>query len=420
MTDQQQGAGIALQGRFEQLQRLDVEVVGRFVEHQQVGARGEQACQQQPVALAAREHPDRRPRALRRKEEVAQVGHDVLGPLAAADPLRPGADRLGQCLVTIELGTQLIEVGHRESGAEPHAAGIRGKLARDQADERRLARPVRAHEAQPVAAHDGQVEGADDEALTERLADALEFRHQPAGALAGVEHQVHVAGPLAASGALAPEFLETPHPALVARAARLHALADPGLLLRPVPVELAPCRRLGRQLLALADLVGGEVARIRRKQAAVEFHDARCHAVEERAIVRDDDRRRPLQEQLLQQHDAVDVEVVGRLVEQQQRRLERERQGKRRALGLSARRAGGGGAGVDGEAMQVLGQARAQPPALALVGEVVDAAPCTETLLEGGRRRHHRFLLDADRPQAIAPDEFAAVEHAAAGDDGQQ
>jgi hypothetical protein len=60
VAHQQQRAGIALQRVFEQLQRFDVEIVGRLVEHQQVGRPREQPRQQQTVALAAREARHRR------------------------------------------------------------------------------------------------------------------------------------------------------------------------------------------------------------------------------------------------------------------------------------------------------------------------------------------------------------------------
>jgi hypothetical protein len=42
------------------------------------------------------------------------------------------------------------------------------------------------------------------------------------------------------------------------------------------------------------------------------------------------------EQQFLEQRDAVDVEVVGRFVEQQQLRLQREREGQRGALALAA------------------------------------------------------------------------------------
>ena len=77
MADEQQRARPLGQLRFEQLERLDVEVVGRLVEHQHVGRPREQPRQQQAVALAAGQRLHRRARALGREEEVLQVADDV-------------------------------------------------------------------------------------------------------------------------------------------------------------------------------------------------------------------------------------------------------------------------------------------------------------------------------------------------------
>ena len=52
-----------------QLERLDVEIVGRLVEHQDVGGLRQQPREQQPVALAARQRLHRRSRALGRETE---------------------------------------------------------------------------------------------------------------------------------------------------------------------------------------------------------------------------------------------------------------------------------------------------------------------------------------------------------------
>ena len=56
----------------------------------------------------------------------------------------------------------------------------------------------------------------------------------------------------------------------------------------------------GGELLALARLVGGEVAGIAAQQAAIELDDARDDAIEKGAVVGDDDRRRALEQQLLE------------------------------------------------------------------------------------------------------------------------
>ena len=53
VADEQERARPVDQHRLEQLERLDVEIVGRLVEHQHVRRPREQPRQQQPVALAA-------------------------------------------------------------------------------------------------------------------------------------------------------------------------------------------------------------------------------------------------------------------------------------------------------------------------------------------------------------------------------
>ena len=53
MADEQECPRPLDQFRFEQLQRLEIEIVGRFVEDEQVGGPREQSREQQAVALAA-------------------------------------------------------------------------------------------------------------------------------------------------------------------------------------------------------------------------------------------------------------------------------------------------------------------------------------------------------------------------------
>ena len=76
-----------------------------------------------------------------------------------------------------------------------------------------------------------------------------------------------------------------------------------------------------------------KVARVGAQFAAIEFDDARRNAVQECAIVRDDDGGRAVEQQALELRDAGDVEVVRRLVEQQQ--LGFESQGQRERCPLS-------------------------------------------------------------------------------------
>ncbi|MNU03597.1 hypothetical protein D3C72_2476830 [compost metagenome] len=52
MTDEKHRAVVLLQQLFQQIKRVDIEVVGRLVQHQDIGRACKQPGQQQAVALA--------------------------------------------------------------------------------------------------------------------------------------------------------------------------------------------------------------------------------------------------------------------------------------------------------------------------------------------------------------------------------
>src|SRR5688572_27720152 len=198
--------------------------------------------------------------------------------------------------------------------------------------------------------------------------------------------------------ALLAQALQAPHAALVARGARRHALADPGLLLGPELVELAVGDRLVDEGFFLRFLVRGKPAGKRVQLAAVELEDARGDAVEEGAVVGDDDRGL-LQQQVFQHQDAVDVEVVGRLVEQQQVGLEGEGPRQRGALALAARHALRRAVGVEAEAVE----------------EFLQLVPLDGRIVHG-----QRFLLHQHDVRALGQPHFAFVERNPAGDGGEE
>ncbi len=185
-------------------------------------------------------------------------------------------------------------------------------------------------------------------------------------------------------------------------------------------VELAVGHRFRRQLGGLAGFVGGEVAGVRAQQAAIELDDAGGHAIEEGPVVGDHDRRRLLRDQLLDQRDAVEVEVIGRFVEEQEVRREGQRQGQRRALLLATGRRLRRGCLVETEAMQEFDQPRFRSPALALVGDAVEPAPDGQALAQRGGARQLRLLLDQHDGKPVAPLDLPVVERRLTGDDLEQ
>ena len=71
MGNEEEGAGERVECGFEGFSALEVEVVRRLVEQQQVRARGDDERQRQPAPLAAREHGDRSLVHLPAREEKA-------------------------------------------------------------------------------------------------------------------------------------------------------------------------------------------------------------------------------------------------------------------------------------------------------------------------------------------------------------
>jgi hypothetical protein len=257
-------------------------------------------------------------------------------------------------------------------------------------------------------------------ASAERLADVRELRDEPSRTLAGVDRELHIAKPRPALASLPAQRFEPAHAALVARAARLDSLADPRFFLRPELVELAIGGRLGGKLARLARLIRGEIAGIGAQQAAIELDDAGRHAIEECAVMRDHDRRARLGDQLLHQRDAVEVEVVGRLVEEQEVRCQRQREGQRRALLLPARCGLRGGCLVEPEAMQVFDEPRLRAPAVALVLNRFELAANREALAQRRGAGQLRLLFDQHDRESVARLHLPVVELTLARDDLQQ
>jgi len=87
VAHQQQCSLVLLQPLLEQLQGFDVEVIGRFIQDDEVCGLCKQAGEQETVALAAGEHPDGRLRALRREKELLEVADDVFALAAELHPV---------------------------------------------------------------------------------------------------------------------------------------------------------------------------------------------------------------------------------------------------------------------------------------------------------------------------------------------
>jgi hypothetical protein len=119
VADQQHRARKSGDQFLQQVERFHVEIVGRFVEDQQVGGPRKRAGEDQPRFLAAGQFAHRRARLFRTEQEVLHVGDDVL--LLAIDDRATGrARRSGNvpAFVGIERVAALVDHCHVEIGAE--------------------------------------------------------------------------------------------------------------------------------------------------------------------------------------------------------------------------------------------------------------------------------------------------------------
>ena len=129
---------------------------------------------------------------------------------------------------------------------------------------------------------------------------------------------------------------------------------------------------------------------------------------------------RPVEQQLLEALDAVDVEVVGRLVQQQQARFERKGAGERRALALPAGQPRGARGALEAQPVQVLHEPGVDAPADAVVVDGIQRGPHRQRFAQGRRRGQFRLLPDRDDSQAAGFLQDAVVERDTARDDFQQ
>ena len=339
MADQDQGAVIGLEQLFQLVERIHVEVVGRFVEDQHVGGLGEGAGQQQAVALAARQGRDRLAQLALLEQEVLGVGGDVFGDAADQHAVAAaGGQGVPQGHVAAQARPRLVEIDGFEVGPQFDRALVGRELAEQDLDQGGLARPVGADDGQPVAADDAGGEGFDHRAVAEGLGDPLQVRDQLAGGSTGVDTEIELARDiLEPFAAIGPQGVQGARATFVAGAARSdRTIEGLGLALDCLRQSL---QRLGLFLLDLGRpfVEGGETLAEGADAAAFQPVAGLGDAVEEGAVVADDQDGEPGLDQLfLQQFDGEDVEVVGRLVEQQQIGLFSEGLGEGGAADLTA------------------------------------------------------------------------------------
>ena len=151
VADDHGAAGEIEQRLFERAQRVDVEVVGRLVEQQQVGAALEHLGQMDAVALAARQHADLLLLVGALEVEGAAIGARIDLALAEIEDVVAAGDFLPHGLLVVQRVARLVDIAELHRLADLDRAGVGLVLTGDHAEQRRLAGAVRADDADDAA-----------------------------------------------------------------------------------------------------------------------------------------------------------------------------------------------------------------------------------------------------------------------------
>ena len=249
-------------------------------------------------------------------------------------------------------------------------AAVRGQLAQDHLQQRGLARAIGADQTHLVAAQDGAAEIAHHGAAAEGLGDVFQLGHDLAAAIALGDIQLDATDHLTAGCSGAAQLVQALDAGHRAGTTGFHALADPDFFLRQQFVELGVGDGFVGQLLGLEPLVGREVARVGAQLTPIELDDAGTDVVQERSVVRDQhDGALECHQQLFQPGDRVQVQVVGRLVQEEHVGAGHQRTRQRHPLLGAARQAVNRQARIQAQALQGLVHPLFPVPAIARFDE---------------------------------------------------
>ena len=337
MADQHDGALELVEGNAERLAGREVEVVGRFVEQQQVGALPDDHAQHQPRLFAAAHGPHRLLDHVAAEIEGAEEGAQILlapGHLAAAAGCNGFLGQPDHVLQRRIARAQHVEFLLREvADVQPLAFGDfaadRRQRAGDGLHQRRLALAVGTEDADALAGLHRAVDVAHDHGGAGTIRRFFRWRVTDGG----IDHRQHRVGQVDGLLELEAELgigqyrrdllhaLQRLDPAL-----RLLGLAglgleavDEGLQVGDLVCLFGHGRLLQQHLLGAHVFKGAVVAAVADHLGVVDVQRHLRNGVEEFAVVADHDQRAGIAlEPGFKPDQRIEVEVVGGFVEQQQ------------------------------------------------------------------------------------------------------
>uniref|UniRef100_A0A0N4ZXP3 LigA n=1 Tax=Parastrongyloides trichosuri TaxID=131310 RepID=A0A0N4ZXP3_PARTI len=151
VADDHGAAGELFQSLFEVLQGFDVQVVGRFVEQDQVAAGGQGLGQVDAVTLAARQLADLLLLVAALEVERTHIGARVDLALADREDVGAAGDGLPDGVVRLQVVARLIDVGQLDRFADLDRAAVGRFLTGDHLEQGRFTGTVRTNNTNDTA-----------------------------------------------------------------------------------------------------------------------------------------------------------------------------------------------------------------------------------------------------------------------------
>ena len=430
MRDQHKRALELQQRLFQDLERGDVEIVGRLVEHQHVRRLQHQPRDQYAGALAAAQALDWLVELVACEQELRGVARYMHDAVLIDHRIRVRRKRAAQRERGIQLA-HLREVDYTQVLGALDVARCGSEFAGHRAQNRRLAAAVRADQTKLHAVDDAEAHIRNNRAATKSKLDLVEL-DQPLGLAVGrveLDARAEDARARVHLGELADQAVRIVDAGLGLRCS--------GLRSAPQPLDLG-LHAVAQTLLHLAlglhvELAAFEKLAVAAAHAegalgidAAQLDDLAGHVLQEVAVVRDHDAREARGAQHgLQPLDALEVEMVRRLVEQQHVRLHHHRLGDREPLAPASAQTGGFCVHADGGVRAVVGEAGlAERLAQALLVLVLRNTAAVERGLQHAAHRRAcgvlGDLLHVADARALAHGDFARIGFHLAGEDGEQ
>ena len=353
MADDDQRSGPAVEQVLERGQRVDVEIVRRLVEQQHVRLGHHQPHQLEPAPLAARQIGDERPLPVAGEPEaLAELRGGQLAAVAERDARAHRLERLEHALAAGELLEVLRE--RRRAARSSRAARLPRVGSSSPASRRSsvvLPEPLTPTTPTRSPGPSRQVTVRRSRALAERDADALHVEHGLPEAR-GREPQSSARSRTTGSSAISAFAASIRKRGFVVRAGgprRSHASSLRSRFRRRPSVTAATRSRSAR-----ASTHAAYPPSCSRTVAASISHVRRADGVEEPPIVgHDHERPAPRGEMAREPADGLEVEVVRRLVEQQQLGPVEQQLRERDAAALTTRERADDRVEAAGEARQL-------------------------------------------------------------------